>query len=88
MLDLPESCLCRLKSSGSPPMNNPVFSPIIVLPLEADALPGVGGGRMVVLRVNVVGQSKSVELREGKSKKRAFGEQKGTGHIGIKGWTT
>ena len=40
-MKLPESCLSNLKSSGSPPMNTPVFSPIMVLPLEADAVPGV-----------------------------------------------
>lgn len=41
MMELPESSLSKVKSSGSPPMNTPVFSPIMVLPLEADALPGV-----------------------------------------------
>lgn len=40
--DSPDSSLSRVKSSGSPPMNTPVFSPIMVLPLEADALPGGG----------------------------------------------
>ena len=56
MMDLPESFLSKVKSSGSPPMNTPVFSPITVLPLEADALPGDGGAK------------KSVELHIGKSK--------------------
>lgn len=49
-MDLLESSLSKVKSSGSPPMNTPVFSPMMVLPLEADALPS-----------NVVWQSKSVE---------------------------
>lgn len=40
-IDSPESFRCRAKSSGSPPMNSPVFSPIIVLPLEAEELPGI-----------------------------------------------
>ncbi len=44
-------------------MNTPVFSPIMVLPLEADSLPGGGGGRMVVLHIIVAGRGKSVELR-------------------------
>lgn len=61
MVDLPESSLSKVKSSGSPPMNTPIFSPIMVLPLEAEALPGVDGGRTVVLHLNVVGQSKSME---------------------------
>ena len=38
-MDVPESSLNKVKSSGSPPMNIPVFSPIMVLPLDADALP-------------------------------------------------
>lgn len=53
-MGLPESSLSRVKSSGSPPMNTPVFSPMMVLPLEADALPGGGGGgrgRRVVLHI-------------------------------------
>lgn len=41
MLELPESFLNTVKFSGSPPTNTPVFSPITVLPLEAEALPGV-----------------------------------------------
>lgn len=38
-LVLPESSLTRVKFSGSPPINTPVFSPIMVLPLDADLLP-------------------------------------------------
>lgn len=46
-MDLPGSFLSKVKSSGSPPMNTPVFSPIMVLPLEADALPGNVGQNKV-----------------------------------------
>lgn len=46
-MDLPESFLSKVKSSGSPPMNTPVVSPIMVLPLEADALPDDEGQKKV-----------------------------------------
>lgn len=39
---LPESFLRIAKSSGRPPMNSPMFSPMMLFPLEADALPGSG----------------------------------------------
>ncbi len=60
-------------------MNSPVFSPMIVLPLEAEALPVGGEGRKVVLHINVVRQSKNVELGKSKSAReiRPFREQKG-----------
>lgn len=40
---LPGSFLSKIKFSGSPPINIPVFSPIMVLPLEADLLPAKAG---------------------------------------------
>lgn len=40
---LPGSSLSKVKFSGSPPINTPVFSPIMVLPLEADLLPKEAG---------------------------------------------
>lgn len=40
---LPESSLSKVKFSGSPPINTPVFSPIMVLPLEVDLLPAEAG---------------------------------------------
>lgn len=43
ILVLPESALSKVKFSGSPPINTPVFSPITVLPLEADLLPAEAG---------------------------------------------
>lgn len=49
-MDLPESCLSTVKFSGSPPTNTPVFSPMMVLPLEAEALP--------VLHIHVAEQRK------------------------------
>jgi len=50
-MDSPESSLSKVKSSGSPPTNIPVFSPMMVLPLEADALPSDGGcGEMSAFR--------------------------------------
>lgn len=40
---LPGSSLSKVKFSGSPPIKTPVFSPIMVLPLEADLLPAKAG---------------------------------------------
>lgn len=75
MMDLPESFLSKVKSSGSPPMNTPVFSPITVLPLEADALPGDGGAKKkkvwnyILVRVNMKpeqsGKQKGMHLNKG-----------------------
>jgi len=56
---LPESSLIRVKSSGSPPMNTPVFSPIMVLPVDADALPGGEDGGDVTHKCS--GARKSAE---------------------------
>lgn len=56
-MDLPESCLSTVKFSGSPPTNTPVFSPMMVLPLEAEALPD-GKDEGITVHIHVAEQRK------------------------------